>query len=78
MGGNLTHWQPQFSRIDASYGHVLLNSGNRQWKYLPNAVSGIMTKGDIRDIKEMDINNQSRIIFLANDELPLMYSLKKK
>ena len=78
MGGNLTHWQPQFSRIDASYGHVMLNLGNRKWTYVPSVESGIWVKGNVRDIKEMDINNRRNFIFFSNDEFPLMYSLNKK
>jgi enediyne biosynthesis protein E4 len=31
LGGNMVSFQPQFSRIDASYGQVLLNDGNRNW-----------------------------------------------
>ena len=77
MGGNLTHFQPQFSRIDASYGHVLLNMGNRKWSYISSEESGIWVKGDVRDIKEININNKRNFIFLPNDEFPYMYTLKK-
>jgi hypothetical protein len=77
MGGNLTHFQPQFSRIDASYGHVMMNMGNRKWSYVNTPESGILVKGDIRDIKEMNINNTRNFIFLPNDEFPYMYTLKK-
>jgi enediyne biosynthesis protein E4 len=78
MGGNLIHWLPQFSRIDASYGHVALNLGNRKWKFLPSGEAGILAKGEVRGIKEMNLNNSRYFIFLANDEFPLMYSLNKK
>ena len=78
MGGNLTHWQPQFSRIDASYGHVILNLGNREWKLLPSVETGLWIKGEVRAIKEMNLNNSRHFIFLANDLVPLMYSLNKK
>jgi hypothetical protein len=78
MAGNLIHWQPQFSRIDASYGHVLLNQGNRKWTYVPTDESGILVKGNVRAICEIDINGLRNFVFLANDEIPRMYSLKKK
>jgi hypothetical protein len=78
MGGNLTHWQPQFSRIDASYGHVILNQGNRKWIYPPSRETGIWTKGEVRGITEMNLNSKRHFIFLVNNEFPLMYSLNKK
>jgi enediyne biosynthesis protein E4 len=78
MGGNLIYWQPQFSRIDASYGHVLLNQGNRNWKYVPTDVSGIFVRGEVRDIKELDTKDKRFFLFLQNDDFPLMYSLNKK
>ncbi len=78
MGGNLTHWQPQFSRIDASYGNVMLNMGNRKFKYLPSSESGIWVKGEVRDIHEMKIANKNELIFFVNDAVPFMYSLNKK
>jgi enediyne biosynthesis protein E4 len=78
MGGNLVYWQPQFSRIDASYGHVMLNQGNRNWKYVSSESSGILVRGDVRDIKELDIKESRYFLFLRNNELPLMYSLNKK
>ena len=52
MGGNLTHWQPQFSRIDASYGHVLLNQGNRKWSVPAFHESGIWSRVMSRDIRK--------------------------
>ena len=78
IGGNLTHWQPQFGSIDASYGNLMLNLGNRKWSNLSSSQSGILAKGSVRDIKEMNIKGTRNIIFLANDEFPQMYSLKKK
>ena len=78
LGGNLTHWQPQFSRIDASYGNVLLNLGNRKFTSIPSIESGIWLRGDVRDIREVKLNNKREFIFFVNNEFPLMYSLNKK
>ena len=78
MGGNLLYWQPQFSRIDASYGHLLINRGNRNWDYIPNQFSGIHVPGDVRDIKTVLINNKQTFMFLRNDDFPVLYSLNKK
>ncbi len=78
MGGNLLYWQPQFSRIDASNGHLMLNKGNRNWEYMPNQFSGIHVPGDVRDIKTVRINNKQTFMFLRNDDFPVLYSLFKK
>ena len=34
LGGNQFHFQPQFARLDASYGHILLNKGKSNGKVL--------------------------------------------
>ena len=41
MGGNNFELLPQFSRLDASYGHVLINKGDRYFQWLSPKVSGL-------------------------------------
>ncbi len=38
----------------------------------------LWTKGEVRGITEMNLNNNRHFIFLVNNEFPLMYSLNKK
>src|SRR6185503_7591292 len=41
LGGNKFEFQPQFSRLDASYGHVLLNNGKGQFEWIEPIRSGL-------------------------------------
>ena len=66
---------PQFSRIDASYSHVLLNKGNGNFEWINNAETGISLKGQIRDIKAITTKKNKQILILQNDEVPVLYGL---
>ena len=50
LGGNITECLPQFGRLDANYGIVLENNGNRQFAEIPPAKTGISITGMVRDI----------------------------
>jgi len=77
MGGNLLHWLPQFSRLDASEGHVLLNKGGRQWEYLPAGRSGLRVDGAIRQILPLQGPEGPAWIFLRNNNTPVIFTLNK-
>jgi hypothetical protein len=77
MGGNLFSFPPQFGRLDASYGHVLLNKGGGTFSYLDNRTSGLLLKGEIKDIKELKQGSRKTYLFTQNDSLPVLYGLKK-
>ncbi len=77
LGGNKFHFQPQFSRLDASYGHLLLNTGNGQFKWIEPAVSGLEIRGEVRDIIKIPGKHLERILFLQNNDFPFLYQLKK-
>ena len=78
LGGNITECLPQFGRLDANYGIVLENKGGRQFKVVPNAKSGITITGMVRDIAWINGQNGNYILFLRNNDDPVMYKLKKK
>lgn len=74
MGGNQFHFQPQFSRLDASYGHFLINKGQRQWAWIAPRQSGLELRGMIRDIRLLSIPGRNGLLFLQNDEPPVFYT----
>ncbi len=77
LGGNLFTFPPQFGRLDASYGHVLLNNGKGVFNYVETKKAGINTKGEVKDIKEV-VNKSGRYyLFAQNDTLPVLYKLRK-
>ena len=77
IGGNLTCFLPQFERLDASFGDVLLNDGKGNFKWVPQKTTGLHVEGMVRDIVEIPAAKGTRILFLRNDNLPLLYDLKK-
>ena len=75
FGGNITDCLPQFGRLDASYGTVLLNSGNRQFTEMPPSQTGISVTGMVRDIEMIKGLKDNYLMFLRNDDYPVMYKL---
>ena len=77
LGGNITDCLPQFGRLDASYGIVLLNKENNEFIEMQPAQTGITVTGMVRDILLIPGNTYDRILFLRNNDYPVMYSLRK-
>lgn len=75
LGGNYYGMLPQFSRLDASYGHVLLNSGNRKWEIMKAAKSGWRVKGELKHIDIFPFQGDTHVIAIRNNERPLLFSL---
>ncbi len=77
LGGNNFNFPPQFGRLDASYGDVLINKGNLKFEWIEPARSGINLPGEIRDIKQITAKDKRYILIAQNDQLPVLYQLKK-
>jgi len=74
LGGNEFGFLPQFGRLDASFGHVLLNDGKGYFTELTPDRSGLQLSGQIRDIAEIPGKDQMYLLFLRNNEFPALYS----
>lgn len=72
-GGNRFNLLPQFCRLDASFGHVLLNQGNRNWRELPSKESGWLFRGQIRDIRPLRKGNKDTWLILQNNDIPVLW-----
>ncbi|MEP6711433.1 MAG: VCBS repeat-containing protein [Ferruginibacter sp.] len=77
LGGNNFNFPPQFGKLDASYGDVLINNGNAKFDWIEPARSGINLRGEIRDIKLIRGKEEQYLLILQNDEFPVLYQLKK-
>lgn len=72
LGGNHFNYIPQFSRLDASKGHLLINKGSAVFDYVNNKESGIYVRGQIRDVQLVNkhilvaVNNQPVQIYQVN------------
>jgi hypothetical protein len=78
MGGNKFHFLPQFSRLDASYGNVLINQGKRQFTCLNSIESGLKLKGEVKDIIAIKNKGRQYVMFLQNNDFPQLFELKAK
>ena len=78
LGGNITECLPQFGRLDANYGIVLENKGNRQFKEMPPSENNISLTGMVRDIAWIKGKRENYILFLRNNDFPVMYKISHK
>jgi hypothetical protein len=67
---------PQLGRLDASYGHVLLNEGEGNYRWIEPAQSGISEKGEIKAIRKISSNHKSYLLIVQNDQIPVLYQPK--
>lgn len=75
IGGNEFGFPPQLGRIDAGFGSLLLNQGNKTFKALDYNESGLEITGQVRDIQEIKTGNKRNILFLRNSLYPVLYEI---
>ena len=75
MGGNDFNLAPQFGRLDASLGEVLINDKHGSFISLDPVKSGIIERGQVRDIQRITSKYKTRILWLQNEEFPSLYEL---
>jgi hypothetical protein len=78
LGGNEFGFLPQFGRLDASLGDVLLNDGKGNFNCLTPDRSGLSLTGQVRDIIPIPSKNALYLLFLQNDEFPALYEVENK
>jgi len=76
-GGNQFGFLPQFERLDANFGDVLINDGKGKFVWQDDAKTGINLRGEMRDIKEIKIKGETYLLFLQNNEQPVLMKLNK-
>jgi hypothetical protein len=77
-GGNLFTFPPQFGRLDASYGHVLLGNGKGDFQWVEQRSSGLNIKGQIKDIQEFQTPQNHLLLITQNDGKPQMMKVNTK
>ena len=75
LGGNLYEFLPQFERLDASYGDVLINNGKGAFSFTPQQQTGLQVQGEVRDIAAIETKSGKQLLFLRNNDYPVMYRL---
>lgn len=77
-GGNLYGQLPQFGRLDASCGSILLNEGGMKFVPLPRWQSGLEVKGEIRSITTINKGKEKYLLFTVNNAKPVWYQIPVK
>ena len=75
IGGNEYNFFPQFGRLDASFGNVLINNGKGNFTCMDCTKSGLDVRGEVRDIKEINSTNKRYLLFLRNNDFPVLYAI---
>ncbi len=76
MGGNNFEFKPQYSRLDASYGEVLLGNGKMDFEWQDHAKSGFFIREEIKHLKQFKDNQGNRYLIAAiNDAQPKIFKI---
>lgn len=79
MGGNNFEFKPQFSRLDAGYGNVLLGDGNLNFEWQNYMDSGFFVKNEIKHLRSYKDKNGKIYIFTAiNNDKPKIFEVGSK
>jgi enediyne biosynthesis protein E4 len=76
LGGNFTGFMPQYSKLDASFGHTLINTGKGNFEWLENSKSGFFIKGDVRQIVPITAGNKNNILVTLNNQKAKLFVVK--
>ncbi|MBT8238936.1 MAG: VCBS repeat-containing protein [Croceitalea sp.] len=78
MAGNDYEYKPQFSRLDANYGNVLLGDGKMGFEWKNYDESGFFIKGEVKHLMQLSDKNGKRYILAAiNDEKPKIFAINE-
>jgi hypothetical protein len=67
-GGNQYRAKPETGIYDASYGLFLKGNQDGTWKSVSPMVSGLFTKGEIRDFKILNIKGAPTVVVARNND----------
>jgi len=78
LGGNNFEFKPQYSRLDANYGSVLLNDGNLGFNWQDYKASGFFIRNEVKHIKQFkDKSGKVHIITAINDDKSKVFSINE-
>jgi hypothetical protein len=75
MAGNNYEFKPQFSRLDANYGNVLLGDGKLDFEWATYDESGFFVKGEVKHMKKLsDRQGNKYLLTVINDDKPKIFA----
>lgn len=77
-GGNQFGFLPQFEKLDANFGEVLLNDGKGNFTWQDVSRTGLTIRGEVRAIFSIAKRSGRSVIFVLNNDRPLLYSVQSR
>ena len=77
MAGNNFEFKPQFSRLDANYGNVLLGDGSLNFEWQNYDDSGFFIRDEVKHLKKVaDKDGNLFLIAAINEGKPKIFALQ--
>jgi enediyne biosynthesis protein E4 len=78
LTGNFFDNQTELGKYDANYGQVYLNKGRGNFEFIPNKKTGLMLKGQIRNMSKIkDSKGKEMLILAKNSDFAQILLIKK-
>jgi len=74
-GGNLTKTRVSSGQLDANYGFVFLGDGQGNYVTKPSLSTGIMIRGDVRDIQTLTVRGKTYALYSLNNGKLQVYAI---
>jgi hypothetical protein len=76
--GNKSGFPPQLQKLDASYGDVFINKGQRKFEWKNPGETNILVDGEVKDIISLPAEKNNYLLFLRNNDYPKMFRINSK
>lgn len=73
LGGNFFGVKPEIGRYDASYSCLLKGDGKGNFSFVPNSKTGMIVKGEVRDIVQLHRKEGAVVLFIRNNDAVQVY-----
>ena len=78
MAGNNFEFKPQFSRLDAGYGNVLLGDGQMGFEWQPYDLSGFVLRDEVKYLRELrDASGKTFLLVAVNESEPRLFLINE-
>lgn len=78
FGGNQYEFKPQFGRLDASHGSVLLGNKKGKFSLLPYQKSGLFLTGEVQKMRAIKTKNKpASFVAVLNNASPKLFSINE-
>ena len=78
LGGNQYEFKPQYGRLDANYGSVLLGSKKGTFTNSSSTASGFFVRGEIKKIQLIKNKNKKTFLLAAiNNDVPKLFKFNE-